>query len=353
MLAVTASSAEWMTHRKGELLGQPNPYPRCLSSMLSNHDRESISEANKYVVRPKEENEKEVELESSSLFVKLEHRDDISPLFSTEESNKLIRAATRPSSSRPPPPPSTGQLPVKRYSDAGVEGKSKIPISSTSNQKDQGSGRDLLLADLFPGGFTSTIAPPLAKITVVEDLPSKQSSTNAPAEADKESELEGTQAWTHLVPSCAPPEVATVKASQQENQHGQKSQHHNVVPSKELPRPSVLEVDLSSVTPHPMFGKLHLSCDAYGKSGERTKVESAVAVVPMAVAAEKRPTACSNDGDITTICNGPDEGETEEGVSSKETVAVREREEELKRALDRLVPRLLQSEERVSEPCGW
>lgn len=332
-------------------MGQPSPYPRCLSSMLSNHDREFISEANTNLLPPKEEKEKEVELESSSLFFRLEHSDDISPLFSAEESNELVRAATQSSSSRPPPPPNIRQLPVKRYTDAGAEGQLKIPISSTSNQEDQVGGRDLL-ADIFPRGFTSTIAPPLAKITLVEDFPSKQSSINTLAEADKESELEGTQAWTHLVPSCAPPEVATVKASQQDIRHGQKSQHH-AVPSKELP-PPVPEVDLSSVTPHPMFGKLHLICDAYEKSGERTKVEPAVAVVPMAVAAEKRPTACNSDGDITTICNGPDEGETEEGVSRKETAtaAVREREEELKRALDRLIPRLLQSEERVSEPCG-
>lgn len=309
--------------------GQSDPHPRSLTAMLAN-PRQALPPEVSHVVEVRQEGE----LEGVSELVAL--NEDLAPVFQAAAPlSQARRAGSRDSSSRE------------------------------------------LLADLLPSGSTSkTLSPSEAVVATAAaaaargDQP-EPSSINASL-GEKEPELKGRHIWACLASAATPFAAAALSTRENGGSGGGEEGEEEPHPSTDNPN------DMQRQQPphfHPSRGPSHQlhswselqqsnhygSDGGMGKIGERdaaTAVESDEIGRPREKCAitatrrvEYRADDHHHDGDrIARRDNIPVPNGSGQGVGNRaDAVEVRGRENELKSALDHLVPRLLESEERVRE----
>lgn len=225
------------------------------------------------------------------------------------------------------------------------------------------SNTHTFLTDLFPTGFTSTSAatlllPPAAATRPAH--PDSASTTSIPA--GKERELEGHQMWACFTPaavtSFSPSGVATDNRG--EAWRRQSTDEANDKTTSHRTSFLVPTVDPNWASPRQQRGSCgrqqelrHHKSDADSKFREYIRKAEPIDVVShaaMTTMAGRPPVARAADGVVArsdeplTLVGDGNHGETTEA-----STIGREREAELKQALDRIVSQLLQKEERVRE----
>lgn len=231
--------------------------------------------------------------------------------------------------------------------------------------RDSSSSRELL-TDLFPSGFTSRTLSPSEAVPAAAAATADQpepSSTNPLGE--KEPELKGRHTWACLMPKAAAAPVAMASSTRKNGSsgggEGEAEPQLSTDNSKEKrQRSSHLHPPWSSSQQLHDSSELqqpnHHGSDKYmcKIGGERTA--TSVETVDLGSPKEKNAITATRqvedvDHDVLPRSNTTrisDSGGPE-GVVTEAGATVRERENELKSALDRLAPRLVQSEERVRE----
>eukprot|EP00903_Cladosiphon_okamuranus_P008699 g8335.t1 len=250
----------------------------------------------------------------------------------------------------------------RRFGSSGVAGGGGLGGAQRGDSRDTSSRE--LLADLFPAGFTSNTLSPshIAAAAATDGDEIKRAS--ARTLVDAEPELKGQQVWACLLPEVVPATMAAPNGAsdvdrEKELQHttaehgthlGQsplppscRSYHPRIY--SELHRPNGDELDntpLNSAT-----RERDVSADLTGLESSNAKATTATRRVdfrapPGAAAAVDPLTAREQTSSIS------DSGGHEVVVKTETAeVAWRERERDLMHALDRLVARLAQSQERV------
>lgn len=300
-------------------LGPTAHHPRSLTSMLA-ASRRALPPAS---ISEKIDDVPTGELEGDSEFIALS--DDIAPLFDSRLS---------PSPAR------------------------RVGSRDTSTRE--------LLADLFPTGFTSNTLSPLHTAAAVATDADEFKLASAQTLENAEPELKGQQVWACLIPKAVPASMASSNgaldvdketelhptAENARNHLGQSPLHPSWGPShqphsySELHRPNCDELDntpLSKTRERDASAFEPNGLGSFNAKATTTATRRADLRAPPGAAADpitaKRTTSFVSDGGGHGV------------VVKTETVEVawRERERDLKHALDRLVSRLTQSQERVSE----
>ncbi|CAM9230749.1 unnamed protein product [Ectocarpus sp. 13 AM-2016] len=230
-----------------------------------------------------------------------------------------------------------------------------------SAKSDNQSSTHTFLTDLFPTGFTSTSAATLLLTPAAATRPAHRdsaSTTSVPTE--KERELEGHQMWACFTPaavtSFSPSGVATDNRG--EAWRRQSTDEANDKTTSHRASFLVPTVNPNSAYPRQQRGGCgrqqelrHHESDADSEFRENIPKADPIDVVShaaMTAMAGRPPVARAADGVIArsdeplTLVGDGNHGETTEA-----STIGREREAELKQALDRIVPQLLQKEERV------
>lgn len=266
--------------------GRRSQHPRSLSSNLLLADKRRGSDGFHGFAQEEETGGEEVELESTSMLIALHDGDDIVSLFSRTE------------------PSASGQQPPEGLSEA----RSKLVLASTSRQ----NGNHELLADLISPGFKSGVVLTSARATEMASSEKKTCrSAEGPVLGDEELELDEQQAWACLVQSSP-----TVGKRVGELPSGRPSEFPSTLPYYQV---------VGEFLRHP--------CLLSVNSNEQPVMEA------------RRPSEFEHDDWF----NKPSHCSTRHGREIAASIAARDGEGGLKRALERLVPRLLQSEANVSD----
>lgn len=315
-------------------LDQSGPHPRSLTAMLANpHQGRPPDVSQKIEIRPAEEGELQGESELVAL------SEDWAPLFQT------------------------AGAPLCEVRRAG------------GNQ--DSSSRDLL-TDLFPSGFTSrTLSPSKPVVATAAAAAARVDQPGSPWTnamlGEKEPELKGRHAWTCLVPvAAAAVPFASVASSSRDNggscggDEGEveaephlstdnpSGKHRQRPPHFQSSRGSSQQLHgCSELQELSHYGG---SDKSKGKLGEFAAGTIAVETDDFGPAQGKnaitatRPEKILADDDHHDEENARVSDSSDQAMANKaETATVGERENQLKSALDRMVPRLLQSEERVRD----
>lgn len=278
----------------GGEIGQVAHHPRSLTSMLA--DSRFREQRPDRSVSKTTDDAPEGELDGESEFIALS--EDVAPLF---QARRLSSAAR------------------------------KVGSRDTSSRE--------LLTDLFPAGFTSNTLTPLAAATAAAAT-DRDKCKPAPARAivgETEPELRGQQVWACLMPKEAPATAATT-SSNDASDVGRETElrlapentgenHSGQSPLHPSPRPS-----------H------HPNSDELGLRSSKIRERNATC---------ENISLGSSNAKVTTATKGADLHAPAPAVgihvrTETAEVAGRERENDLKHALDRLVPRFMQSQEKVS-----
>lgn len=319
-MSVTAKARAFGYSARGtesSYLEQETRLPRSLSCILADSARVGISKLNN--ASHEGANKKEGELEGSSELIAID-RHGIAPLFFTS-----------PASPAASPPAATAAeviqiRPPKRLG----EKFSEINLPWAGRNRD--SSRELL-AELFPTGFTSSTFSPSAVATA-----DPNGVTTSLAVTDKETELEGRQAWTCLVLSTSGEAGVSSPTGD------------GATLSGEGGRLSIQGMGQQSLPDHP-----ELPRDSTQTNGELPghpgscagSIGNRLEGAPLAFESSKAAAVIRRQVDSSGVgkLQRPD---GREGVAAV-GVKVREQEEELRCTLDRLAPQLLQNEERVRD----
>lgn len=228
-----------------------------------------------------------------------------------------------------------------------------------------------LLTDLFPTGFTRNTLSSLATAAAGTTEADEYKPTSARTAEQTEPELKGRQVWACLMPKAVPAtavassndasdvdretelRLATESVEEEKHVHHQPSVHtswsssHQPNGCSEQHQPNYNEVDTHVSKPRESDASAEINglessnANATAATGRRADLGAPVAIADPAAAAARRRTSLVSDR------GGHGHGVVANTETSEGTW--RERESDLKHALDRLVPRLMQSQERVSE----
>lgn len=300
-------------------LAKTMPCPRSLTTMLADSGNSAVvPEVKKTALCANER-----ELEGCSMFISMDQNHEVSPtVFLQPEMGVVASDNSRGA------PRSVRSL---KQHETNIE--SNVVISSLSRlpNVNSGGGCQEFLADLFPTGVSSR------GLSLVEELPKKGISAPVLTATKEEAELKGSQEWTCLVST----EASTLTGHDHARESTTSREHQVAIPTKELlelpsqPTPSPPTVSGEALNPT-HAGNMKPN-DAMTVSSTSIPSPTAASVLARAAGGSAVP---KYDNSIHSS-NG-----TQPVAAAR--VVVREREEELKLALDRLVPRLLDRDKRVS-----
>lgn len=244
--------------------------------------------------------------------------------------------------------------------------QARLLSSPTRRVGSEDSSSRELLTDLFPTGFTSNTLSPLNTVVAAA---TEEADEFKPASArtlgETEPELKGRQVWACLVPKAVP--AAAVASSKYASDVGRETERHRTAENARENK----HLHESPLTPswglsHQSYGlsELHQpSCEGPDTDRGRTRDRDATTEFTDMGSSNAKATTATRRTDlgappaaatlVTTrdktgfVSDGGDHGAVAKAGTAG--VAGRERESDLKHALDRLVPRLMKSQERVSE----
>lgn len=232
-----------------------------------------------------------------------------------------------------------------------------------SAEADKQTNIHTFLTDLFPTGFTSTSAATLLPpATATKPAHPDSASTTSVHPVGKEQELEGHQMWACFTPAAVTPFSPNCVTTDNRSEAWRRQSTDEANDKTPSHRSSFLvpTADPKWASPRQQRGGCgvqqevhHHESDTDSKFRESIQRAGPIDVVShtaMTTVAGRPPVARGADGVVArsdeslTLVGDGNHGETTEASTIR-----REREAELKQALDRIVPQLLQKEERVRE----
>ena len=281
--------------------------PRSLTSLLADSRRAPLLPPDGGVSKTSDDEVPEAELKSESEFIAVS--DNVAPLFQA----RLLSSPARRDGCR-----------------------------DTSSRE--------LLTDLFPTGFTSNTLSPLGTAATVATDADERKLTSALTLGGVEPELRGRQLWACLMPKAVP--AAAVASSNNDARHVDRETELHTITAESTRK------HLGQAPFHPSWGSSHQPSGDESDSTLLSKIrdDDVTAELTGLGASSVKATTATSPGvaDLpTTRSKGSlvsDSGVHRVIVKAETAdIAGREREMDLKHALDRVVSRLAQSQERVSE----